>query len=159
MGRVIIFTVFVLILSVSCFGQRERDERRRAELEEFERSRIEYISGAMELSSKQGKVFWPLCREFWDKRMELDRAYRREVREFMKSERDSALHTEADYRRIVELFARKQLLEAELNMEYIRKFLDVLPAEKVFLFQEAERNFMRKLLNDRRRFEHKSDRR
>jgi hypothetical protein len=147
------------MLPIAGYAQQDKPERenRRNEFEKFQKRRIEYITNAMKLDEKQAKIFWPLCVEFWDKKFEIDRAFRRKLREFMKSEREGRTHTDDDYRQIVETFAEKQFKEAELDKEYMQKFLEILPAEKVFLFQGAEQDFMREILNEKRKPEKKDD--
>jgi hypothetical protein len=159
MKKIITLILICTILPVAGFAQQDRPEKekRRAELEKFQKKRIEYITKAMKLNDKQEKVFWPVCFEFWDKKFEIDRVFRRKIREFMKDEREGKEHSESDYRQIVETFAEKQFKEAEINKEYMQKFLEILPAEKVFLFQDAEQNFMREILNERRKPEKKND--
>ncbi|MDR1371895.1 MAG: hypothetical protein LBJ17_02035 [Dysgonamonadaceae bacterium] len=146
-----IILISVICLPAVCLAQEKDGEKRRTEFDHFKKKRVEYISNAMKLNEKEAEVFLPLCLELWEKKFEIDRVFRHKMREFMKDEREGKEHKEEDYCQIVEIFAEKQLNEAKLNKEYMQKFLKILPAEKVFLFQGAEQDFLREMLNHRRK--------
>jgi len=166
MRQILLFlTVFSLALPAVCqnrdkdksktqqvdtLTRAEREARRKAEFEEFKKARVEYISKAMKLTDEEAKIFWPLCFKLWEQKFEADQHFRRQLRAFMKDEREGKAHTEEDYRNFIKIFADKKLREAQLDKEYLQKFLEILPAEKVFLFQGAEQDFVREMLNKRR---------
>jgi hypothetical protein len=146
----LILLLAFLMPVLSYAQQDERQNRRKEEFEKIQKERVEYIAKAMNLKDEEAKIFWPLCFEFWEKKFEADRLFRRKIHQFMQAEREGQAHTENDYRQIVEIFAEKKLKEAELDVEYMKKFLAVLPAEKVFRFQGAEQDFLREMLNRHR---------
>jgi Spy/CpxP family protein refolding chaperone len=152
MKKIITLILFCAALFPAVVFSQEKDKphRTKADFEKLQQERVEYISKAMKLTDDEAKVFWTVCFEYWQKKFEADRQFRHKIRQFMQDERDGKAHTENDYKQIVEIFADKKLKEAELEKEYMQKFLEILPAEKVFLFQGAEQDFLREMLNKRR---------
>jgi hypothetical protein len=127
----------------------QRDERRKAEFDRFKEKRVEFISQAMNLNADEAKAFWPLCNELQEKKFELNRQMRRAVGEFMKSEKEGKTHTESEYKEIVDIVAQFKVKDAQLDAEYLAKFIKVISYEKIFRYQQAEQQFARQMLNQR----------
>jgi hypothetical protein len=122
------------------------DEKKKAEFEAFKEKRVAFISDAMNLTKEEAKEFWPLCNELTKKKFEADKQFRKKIREFQQAEKEGKEHSENEYRQIVELFAEKNVQEAKLEQEYISKFAKVISYEKISLYQRAEKQFQRKIL-------------
>ena len=143
--------LFVLLLTASnmlLFAQ--RNERRRADFEELKEKRVAFLTKAMDLSTKEAEVFWPLYNELQEKKIELNLQIRRALRPFFESRRDGKKNTEAEYKEIVNLFAKFKVKEAKLEEDYILIFSKVISYEKIFKYQHAEQQFARQLLDQRR---------
>lgn len=136
--------------NITLIAQNPDREKRKAEFEKFKEKRVEFISKAMDLNSEEAKAFWPLCNELQEKKFETNRQYKKALREFYKAKKEGKKYTEEDYKKIVNLSIETKVKEAQLEKEYINKFLSVIPAEKVFLYQEAEQQFARKMLDNKR---------
>jgi hypothetical protein len=153
MKKGLILTVLFCIASLNgaLFAQ-QNNERRRVDFEKFKAQREEFITKAMALTEDEAKVFWPICNELQAKKFELNRSLREEIRKIRQAKRDGKTVNEADYKKVVELSASVKVKEAQLEEEYVAKFLKVLPGEKVFSYQRAEQQFANEMFgrNERR---------
>jgi Spy/CpxP family protein refolding chaperone len=148
----------VLVVIIICLAsintglfaqQRQTDEGRKERFEKFKVEREAYISKTMNLTEEEKSAFWPLCNEFQMKKFELNKTLRQETRKIYQARKDNQALTEADYKKIIELSIRTKAQEAQLEKEYTDKFLQVIPAEKVFLYQQAEQQFGKTLIEQR----------
>jgi Spy/CpxP family protein refolding chaperone len=147
--------LFILLICLlgnvsGVFAQRGPSEKdRKDRFEKFRAEREAVISKAMQLTDDEKKAFWPLCNELQIKKFELNKTLRDEMRQIGQARRDKQAVTEANYKKVVELSARVKVQEAELELEYLNRFLHVLPAEKVFLYRQSEQSFGEKMIRDR----------
>jgi Spy/CpxP family protein refolding chaperone len=149
--NVLIVLTICLMGSVSgVFAQRgPSDEGRKSQFEKFKTEREAFISKAMNLTDDEKKAFWPLCNELQIKKFELNKTLRDEMRQINQARRAQQAVPDANYRKVVELSAHIRVQEAELEQEYLVKFLQVIPAEKVFLYRQSEQNFGEKVVRER----------
>jgi Spy/CpxP family protein refolding chaperone len=129
--------------------QNQRNERRRAELEELKVRRVAFFTQAMRLSADEAKAFWPLFNELQDKKFELNQQLRRALSAFSGNERGRRNRTENEYKEMVNLVIQHRLKEAKLDEEYIAKFAGVISYEKIYRYQQAELQFARQMLDQR----------
>lgn len=145
--------IFLLLLglinNLSLFAQ--RDEKRRAEFEEFKEKRVAFITQAMTLNEEEAKDFWPLYNELQEKKFELNQQLRKILSEFKRSEKQGKTHTENEYKEIVNLYVQYKIKEVKLDEEYVAKFAKVISYEKIFRYQQAELQFARQMLDQRPR--------
>ncbi len=140
--------VFGLLLSLPLMAQRQSQdaveiERNPRAQERIRAARIAYITERLELTPGEAEKFWPIYREYSEKR----RALRQEVRDSRKEERDEKEALEMDHR------IRQQ--ELDLDKDYSRRLQEVIPAQKVLALRRAERDFTMLLLRQiRKREEH-----
>ena len=123
-----------------------QDSKKKAEFESFKKKRIEFISQAMNLTDDEAKAFWPLCNELQEKKFAVNQQVRKLTREFTKAEKEGKHHSEEEYLALVKQIADARVREAKLECEYIVKFSEIIPAAKIYLYQEAERQFAHKML-------------
>jgi hypothetical protein len=128
----------------------QQSDKKKAEFESFKKKRITFITKAMNLTDDEAKVFWPLCNELQEKKFILSQQIRKSVREFAKAEKEGKTHSEEEYSALIKLITDTKAQEAKLDLEYTAKFSEVIPAQKVFLYLEAERQFARKMLEEQR---------
>jgi len=143
------FLLGLVNLNVFIFAQ-QPDRRRTSEFEELKEKRAEFFSKAMGLNAEETKAFWPLYNELQEKKFHLNQELRRAIFQFTGNERDRRKHTENEYKEIVNLFAQFKVKEAKLDEEYILKFAKVISYEKIFKYQQAEQQFARQMLDQRR---------
>jgi Spy/CpxP family protein refolding chaperone len=151
MKKGLILAVLFCFTSVNfaLFAQ-QNDEKRKENFEKFKVQRKEYISKAMKLTEDESKLFWPLCDELQVKKFELNKTLREEMHKVRQAKKEGKTTSEADYKKIVELSASVKVKDAQLEEEYVNKFLKILPAEKVLSYQRAEQQFAKEIFDKRR---------
>jgi len=149
MKKKLVFLLLFGLISANFFLFAQREERRRADFEQLREKRIEFITKAMALTASEAKDFLPLDAELQTKKFELNRQLRRALSEFRGNERGRK-RTESEYKKIVNLYAQFRINEAKLEEEYISKFAKVISYEKIYLYQQAEQQLARQMLNQRR---------
>jgi len=150
MKKKCIFLLLLGLTNVNIFLFAQRDERRRADFEELKVKREAFITAAMNLNADDAKVFWPLYNELQMKKFELNKQLRKSLFDFNGNEKGGKTHTENEYKELVDLLVQFKIQEAKLDEEYIAKFAKVISYEKIFLYQQAEQQFARQMLNQRR---------
>jgi Spy/CpxP family protein refolding chaperone len=150
MKKGVLFAIIICLASInlSLFAQQD-DERKKERFEKFKAERKEFISKAMNLTEEEKKGFWPLCDELQVKKFELNKPLREEIHRIIKAKKAEQTITEAEYKKVMELSAQIKVKEAQLEQEYYTKFLKVITAEKLFLYQRAEQQFGRKVMEKR----------
>jgi uncharacterized protein with von Willebrand factor type A (vWA) domain len=128
-----------------------QDDKWKAEFESFKKRRIAFITKAMNLTDNEAKVFLPLYNEFQEKKFVLNQQVRRATREFIRAEREGKTHSEEEYSALVKLIVDANVQESKLVRDYITKFLEAIPAKKVYLYTEAEQQFAREIALEQQR--------
>ncbi|GHU72001.1 hypothetical protein FACS189413_14460 [Bacteroidia bacterium] len=143
-----LITLMVCLASLSwnVFAQ-QTDEQRKARFEKFKAERTAYITQAVGLTTEEAENFWPVENEFQKKKFELNQPLRVELRKIRQAKRNNETVSEADYKKVIELSLAIKLKEAQLEQEYFAKLLKVVPAEKVFLYQTAELEMAKKVMD------------
>jgi hypothetical protein len=129
-------------------GSRD-DEGRRVAFEKFRIEREQFISKEMGLTEKETAVFWPISNELQKKKFELNKDLREQIRALHTAKRDGKTVSNANYKKILEIGSKIKIREAELDEEYLKKFLEVLPAEKVYKYQYADQEFGKRMMHRR----------
>lgn len=143
--KLILLLSLLFSLSITVNGQnRGNSNQHRNEhkinYEQFKQKKAEYIKKEVGLTESEAKAFLPLTDQLMQKKFELNKDLRKEVRE-LKNKKDK---TDSDYESIVKKSLDIRIKEAELEKEYYQKFRKILSAEKIFKYQNAERKFMKK---------------
>ncbi|MDR2622824.1 MAG: hypothetical protein LBC48_09685 [Dysgonamonadaceae bacterium] len=146
--KIVLLLLFSFLgLNFHLFAQ---DSKKKAEFESFKKRRIVFISQTMNLTDDEAKVFWPLCNELQEKKFFVNQHVRKSIREFVTTKKEGKHHSEEEYLALIKQIADAKVQEAELEREYIIKFTELIPAEKIYLYQEAERQFAREMLIEQR---------
>ena len=154
MKKFIVTLLFCLIGSHAILFAQRNDEQRKADFEKFKIEREAFITKEMGLTEDEAKAFWPLSNELQKKKFELNKAAREQMRWLRKAKGEGRKIDDAEYKELVESLAKIRIKEAELDEEYIKKFLSVVSAEKVFKYQDAEREFVREMMDKREKRQH-----
>jgi Spy/CpxP family protein refolding chaperone len=120
---------------------REKTKDVKENFEKFKLERTEFISKKMNLTEDEKEKFWPLADELHLKKFELNKSLRKEIREIYTARKENRSVSDAEYQKIIELSAQLKVKEAQLEQEYLDKFIKVVSAEKIFIYQEAELQF------------------
>lgn len=142
MKNKLIILIFLFSFSLTLSAQQEEDKRRE-DFEKFKAQRTEYISKEMNLTPEQSKAFWPLCDELQQKKFQLNKELREQLRKIYQKGKTGTKATDDDYEKIVSLSADTKIKEAELDKEYIEKFKTVVSFEQILKYQRAEMHFAR----------------
>jgi hypothetical protein len=133
---------------------KEKSKEVKGNFERFKLERTEYISKKMNLTEEEKKIFWPLADELQLKKFELNKSLREEIHKIHKARKENQSISETDYKKIIELSAEIKIKEAQLDQEYLYKFIKVVPAEKIFLYQEAELQYGKIIIGKSGKREH-----
>jgi len=151
MKKIVLIVTMICLTGMVSSGfaqQRPSEDERRARFEKLTAEREGFISKAMKLTDEEKKVFWPLCNELQMKKFELNRTLREEMRKTGRARRENQPVSEADYKKLLELSCQVKIKEAQLEQEYLSKFLQVISAEKVFLYRQSEQSFGERMIRE-----------
>jgi hypothetical protein len=134
--------VFSIINVLAQGGQRNWQEQYR----ELESQRIAFLTKELSLTPEEAQVFWPVYNEYNQKRNRMMIQHRRQRNESgdlnQLNERELKILAELDVKSMEEM--------AKLRRDYHEKFMQILPARKVVLLYDAERDFNRRLMQEHR---------
>ena len=149
--KILLLILLCVTFSFVTVAQRSNNDDRKARFEKFQKERIEAISKVMNLTGEEAKLFWSLNNELQTKKFETNKELREEMSKLHKAEREKKKLSEAEYLKIIKLSLEVKLKEAELEKEYYTKFLQIISAEKLLLYQKAEQDFGRQVMERRGR--------
>lgn len=151
MKKIISIVVFCLIGANTVLLAQRNDQQKKEDFEKFKEERVAYITKEMALTEDESKAFWPLSNELQEKKFEVNKPLRELRRKFRQTRTDGKTISEEDYKKMVELSSSVKIKEAQLEEEYLKKFLTVISAEKVHKYQHAEHEFAQKFMEMRDR--------
>jgi predicted RND superfamily exporter protein len=147
--RLVLLVLFGFVgLNFFLFAQ---DNKKKVEFESFKKKRIAFISKKMDLTDNETRVFWPVCNELQEKKFAIHRQIRKLTHDFNRAEEEGKTHSEEEYMELINTVTNAKVQEAKLEKEYIAKFTEIISARKIYLYQEAERQFAREMLEERRK--------
>jgi hypothetical protein len=109
--------------------------------DKIQAARVAYITDQLALTPEEAEKFWPIYREFSEKR--------REVRQQLKLNRKTAdpnKTTEQIERELVEQQFKVKQQELNLEKDYSGRLLQVISAQKLRTLPDAERRFRQMIL-------------
>ena len=104
--------------------------------DKIEAARIAYITDQLQLTPAEAEKFWPIYREFADKRREI----RRELRDARVGNPN-----QTDEELVDQQFKAKQK-ELDLEKDYSGRLIKVISAQKLRSLPQAERKFRQMIL-------------
>lgn len=145
-----ILTIVILITSVAISVKGQGLKRSGYDIETIKKEKAAFLIKELELTEAEAKAFIPLEAEFMGKKFSVNRDARHETRALMEKQNK----TEEDYQRITFLNLESDKRESELQIEYFKKFSEVLSAKKIEKYRSVDMKFkehMLKKLQDRRK--------
>ena len=130
--------IMCLTMNASLFAQ-DRRER----YEQIEAIKVAFITSKLDLTSDEAQKFWPVYNN-----------YQKELIELMKKRREDRQKTDIAPNEKINADLTYESKMLELKKKYKKLYLRAIPAEKVLLLYQAEREFREHLikqLNHRRR--------
>ena len=130
------FTVLFLMSLVTAQAQR-------LTYREITEKRIEYIAPRLNLTTSESEKFWPIFREFYEQREQIARKTKQRNKQFD----DKAPSSDEDYINAINFMIENKADQVNLMKEYLKKYLEVIPAEKVYRLYQFDEDFNKFLLN------------
>lgn len=132
--------LFLSLIAISAFGQDEdlaprQDKKMR---DKIEAARIAYITDQLQLTPAEAEKFWPIYREFAERR--------RELRQELRNTNKTADPNQSDQEVVDQQFKVKQQ-ELDLEKDYSGRLLKVISAQKLRSLPQAERGFRQMILD------------
>jgi len=109
--------------------------------EKIEAARIGLISERLGLTPEQAERFWPVYREFTQKRSEMIREFRDAQREVGPDNQDPEKQRE-----LVELGLKIKQRQLDLEKDYSTRMMDVISAQQIMNLRNAEKEFQRMII-------------
>ena len=139
MKYVIFLLPLVSLFSIGAFAQKNFD------LDAFRAEQEKIITQEAGLTPEEAKAFFPLYHEMNQKRFELNRDMRKQIKTVMSSNSVTA----AQYLKIIDDRLDMHSKEVEIEKEYYVKFKKILPPEKLFKVSMAEIKMNKEILKNR----------
>lgn len=136
---------FLAATAISAFGQdQEADSLHYSRgREKIRAAHAAYITERLQLTASEAEKFWPLYREFGQKRREL----RGRLRE--------AKRAGADEQSLLDLDMKIRQQQLDLEKEYFQRFESIISAEKVLKLRQAEVDFRKLVLQHLQQRQHR----
>lgn len=122
--------------------------------DKIEAARIAYLTDQLGLTPAEAEKFWPVYREFAEKRLELKKQYRQ-----ARKNPNPSLSTEENEKNLVDLGLKIKQQELDLEKDYSGRLMKVISAQKVRALPEAEKKFRLMILDQIQRRQQQRDRR
>jgi hypothetical protein len=119
--------------------QQEQDPKIK---QKIQAARVAYITDQLALTPEEAEKFWPVYREFAQKRLQLVKQYRE-----AKRNPDPNKTVEQNDKDLVDLNLQLKQQEVDLEKDYSGKLLKVISAQKLRTLPEAERKFRQMILD------------
>lgn len=147
--------IFILLASLgfSVTVDAQDRPRRPFDVEALKKEKAEFLKKELNLTAEEEKNFLLLEAEFTQKKFDVYRDARMKTRE-LRRKKDK---TDADYQKITQANLEAEKKEAELQIEYFKKFSKVLPAEKVEKYRAADLKFKEAALKRHREQHHRGE--
>lgn len=150
--------IFLLCLMVvPAYAQDDDDVPQQADpkvKEKIEAARIAYLTDQLGLTPAEAEKFWPVYREFAEKRQALKKEYRQ-----AKRNPNPKVSTEENEKNLVDLGLKLKQQELDLEKDYSGKLLKVISAQKVRELPEVEKRFRLLILDQIQRRQQQQQRR
>ncbi|SNS79356.1 hypothetical protein SAMN05421640_1256 [Ekhidna lutea] len=110
-------------------------------MKKIEAAKIALITERLELSPQQAEKFWPIYREFGNKRLEIRREFDQARKTF-----DSNKATEEENKKMLEMANQVKERQLKLERAYSERILNVITTRQLNNLRKAENDFKEMLL-------------
>lgn len=136
----------IAFLLLICTGHIQAQKAKCLSKEEFRARQEAFLTEEATLTSEEAKQFFPLYFELQDKKHE----YNKKAWQMMRKGKEETL-TDEERMKLIEEVIKTKIKINELDLQYIHKYKDFLPAKKIYRIQRAEMRFHRELLKPHNR--------
>jgi Skp family chaperone for outer membrane proteins len=106
--------------------------------------KVAYITERLSLTPEEAEVFWPVYNEFENRKMEINHS-KREIGEKFSKNQESL--SDAEINKMLDEGNKLNKEEADLIIQFDKKFREILPPAKVMKLYIAEVQFRNYLIN------------
>jgi len=146
-NKIVLLLFLLCSFTVAVNGQGRNEENRqhnhKFNYEQFKQKKAKYIKKEVGLTEDEAKAFLPLTDELMAKKFTLNK----ELRKAARALREKKDRTDDDFDSLVKQTLDVRIKEAQLEKEYYQKFKKVLSAEKIYKYQNAERKFVKEVVD------------
>lgn len=144
-------SIALIILAIPLYAQDDDlpGESSPTVRERIQAARVAYITDQLALTPAEAEKFWPVYREFTDKRKELLKELR-----YARRHPDPGKSADQNEKDLVTLGLDVKQREVDLERQYSEQLLKIIPAQKLRMLPEVERKFrllILKQIQERRR--------
>lgn len=140
--KVLINMLFVVAIVLPGWSQDEDAVSRNSKAQDkIKAARIAFITEKLELTPAEAERFWPIYREFTNKRVELKQQFEQARKNPVPKEK-----VEQHDKDLVELGFKLKQEELNLEKDYSQRMLNIIPAQKLMALKNAEDDFRRLLI-------------
>jgi hypothetical protein len=132
--------LIIMLCPLFIFSQNISEEKRK----KIESQKIAFITKALDLSSEEAQVFWPVYNDFSDE-MKTIRKKRREV--FSKARKNKSSLTEKEIGIIIDERLKMEQETLDLKVKYNKEFQEVISNKQISALYHAEEEFKKELLH------------
>lgn len=144
------FVILMLVIGgmMSAVAQGDGSTDRQNWFKQMQNHKAESIAHELDLTDQQRESFLPLYKEMDDKLAEASRSVREVERKVRKK---GTAATDAEYQKGAEAMFQLKAQESKIETLYYQKFAKILTKRQLFLLKGAERDFMRKVMDQHRK--------
>ena len=142
MNKVTMKLALSLLSLLICFGmmaQQGANKERKAKI--LEKKKI-YCNEEVGLTDSEAKNYWAIDAELMEKK----KALFKEVKGVRELDLESA--SDAEIKAVIKARLDAQLTVAQLDLDYLDRFLEVITPEQLALMKKAEHSFKKNMLRD-----------
>lgn len=129
-------TIILILFALSTFSQR-------LGYREITEKRIEFIAPRLNLNAQESEKFWPIFRQFHEEREQISK--KTKLKNNQVDNRNPS--TNEEFLNAINFMIESKFDQANLMKDYTKKYLDILPPEKVFRLYQLDEEFNKFLLN------------
>lgn len=141
MKKALLVVIMISVLPVNyLYSQNSAIERLNA-------YKIAFFTRSLNLTTQEAEKFWPVYNEFQNRRTEIQQERALLNRKINQS---GMTMSDAEKTEAADNLINLDLKEANLSVEYHKKFKEILPPAKVLRLYQAENQYRQQLLNELR---------
>lgn len=142
--KCLLLVLSFFLLALMPLSAQKSSNKKHFDIDKFKKEKAQFLTKEIGLTDSESKTFIPLVNELMDRKVQINRTIRGEIRD-IRNKKDKS---EADYEKLIEAAYEIRTKELELDKEYYIKLRKILPAEKIYKYQRAETKFMRKMVGN-----------
>ena len=141
--RIISLSIAVIISTITFAFERQGPSKE--DIEKFRAKKISFITEKLQLTPEEAQNFWPIYnqseKESWEAQKQ-----RREIENRLQTEEGNI--SDKEIIELTEKMVESHKAEALVREKYNKKFLEVLPPQKVLKLYQAEHQFRMQMLHE-----------